>query len=313
MKIVALAGGVGGAKLVQGLVNILSPEQLSIVVNTGDDFEHFGLFISPDIDTICYTLADKANFSTGWGLKDETYNVLETIRQLNGPTWFKLGDRDLATHLIRTQKTKNGNKLTKITKEFCTLWGIEHNILPMSDDIFRTFVDTREKGLVPFQEYFVKYQFEFTVKGFYFEGIDTARPTNEVIDALDSCNAVIICPSNPFVSIDPILSLHGIKKLLKDKFVIGVSPIIGGKAIKGPLAKMFTDTNIEPSVKAIAGHYYEIMDCLFIDKEDQEKIDLQSHSGIIFKGTNILLPDVKSRNRLAAEIVEFLKVSIKIN
>lgn len=311
MKIAALAGGVGGAKLAQGLAQVLSPDELSIIVNTGDDFEHLGLYISPDIDTVCYTLANKANNSTGWGLKDETFNAFGKIGQLNGPTWFKIGDGDLATHLMRTQKIKSGESLTKVTHDFCELWEIEHRILPMSDESVRTFVDTKEKGLLPFQEYFVKYQFNLRIKDIYFKGIDTARPTIEVIDALRTCDAIIICPSNPFVSIDPILSLKGIKDILKEKFVVGVSPLIGGKAIKGPLDKMFLDMNIEPSVSAILDHYSETLDCLFIDQLDKNNISLNVHSSIILKATNILIPDIESRIELATEIVGFLKESHK--
>ncbi|MDP2965709.1 MAG: 2-phospho-L-lactate transferase [Pelolinea sp.] len=311
MKIAALAGGVGGAKLAQGLAKVLGSDELSIIVNTGDDFEHLGLYISPDIDTVCYTLADKANVSLGWGLKDETYKALEKIGQLNGPTWFKIGDSDLATHLMRTQKMKSGETLTHVTRDFCELWGIKNRVLPMSDDPVRTFVDTKEKGLLPFQEYFVKHQFELCIRGFYFKGIDSASPTKEVIDAIKTSDAVIICPSNPFVSIDPILSLRGIKDILKGKNVIAVSPLIGGKAIKGPLAKMFREMNIEPSVRAITDHYGEILDCLFFDQIDQVDMALEEHSCIILRATNILLPDIESRIRLAAEIVEFLKATNK--
>jgi LPPG:FO 2-phospho-L-lactate transferase len=313
MKIVALAGGVGGAKLAQGLVNVLRPDQLSIIVNTGDDFELFGLSISPDIDTVCYTLAGKANYSTGWGIADDTFCVMEMIKKLNGPYWFRLGDQDIATHLIRTQKIRDGEKLTQITRDFCKLWGIEQSILPMSDDLMTTMVDTKEKGLIPFQEYFVKFRSELSVKGFWFKGIDTAKPTEEVMNALDSCDAVIICPSNPFVSIDPILALHGIKEIIRKKYVVGVSPIIGGRAIKGPLAKMFSSMAIEPSVNAVADHYSEIINCLFIDNEDHNNLDVNDHSGIIFKETNILIPDFKSRTRLAAEVIEFLHTSKNIH
>ena len=310
IKIAALAGGVGGAKLVQGLAKVLGSDKLSIIVNTGDDFEHLGLYISPDIDTICYTLADKVNPLSGWGLKDETFKVIEKVEQLNGPAWFKIGDSDLATHLMRTQKMKSGETLTNVTRDFCKLWGIKHRVLPMSDEPFRTFVDTKEKGLLPFQEYFVKHQFELCIRGIYFKGIDSASPTKEVIDAIKTSDAVIICPSNPFVSIDPILSLRGIKDILKEKNVIAVSPLIGGKAIKGPLAKMFRDLNIEPSVRAIADHYGEILDCLFIDEIDQDDMAFKDHSCIISRATKILLPDIDSRIKLAAEIIGFLKETI---
>lgn len=302
-----MAGGVGGAKLSQGLAKILEPDELSIIVNTGDDFEYLGLHISPDVDTVCYTLANKANNSTGWGLRDETFIVFEKIRQLNGPDWFRIGDKDLATHLLRTQKMKNGETLTTVTRYFCNKWGVDHKILPMTDDSVRTFVDTHEMGILPFQEYFVKNHFEPRIKGFFFKGIEAAHPTDEVLNAIRDSEAVVICPSNPFVSIDPILSLEGIKPLLKEKYVISISPIINKKAIKGPLAKMFFELGIEPSAVAIADHYHEFLNCLLIDQADNAEIALNRHSSIILKTANILLPDIDSRIKLAAEIVRFIQ------
>ena len=184
---------------------------------------------------------------------------------------------------------------------------LTHKVLPMTDDPVRTMVNTFENGLMPFQEYFVKNHFLPQVKGFYFQGIDTAHPTREVLEAITASDAVVICPSNPFVSIDPILSLKGIKSILEEKYVLAVSPLVGGKAIKGPLAKMFIELNIEPSVDAIADHYGDLLDCLFIDDIDQDEIPLKNHSSIILKVTDIIIPDVESRKRLASEIVTFLK------
>lgn len=307
MKIVALAGGVGGAKLAQGLARSLDSDELSIIVNTGDDFEFLGLNISPDLDTVCYTLANLANMVTGWGLEGDTFNFMEKIRQMGEPDWFRLGDCDLATHIIRTHKLTKGETLTSITEELCKSWSIRHRILPMSDEPVRTMVDTVELGVMPFQEYFVKYQFEPAIKGISFEGIEKAKPTQPVLKSLELCDAVVICPSNPFVSIDPVLSLNGIKTILKEKFVIAVSPLIGNKAIKGPLAKMFIEMNIEPTVGAIADHYREFLDCLFIHDTDVNEMPLDKRSCIISKATNILLPDIDSRMKLAAEIVEFIK------
>jgi len=306
MKIAALAGGVGGAKLAQGLAKVLNPDELVIIVNTGDDFEYLGLNISPDLDTVCYTLAGVANDSTGWGFRDETFNAYQKISQLKGPDWFKLGDKDLATHIIRTLRLKKGETLTNITLELCGYWGVNHKILPMTDNPVRTMVDTVGEGLMPFQEYFVKNHFMPEVKGFYFEGSKLAHPTREVLKAIKDSDAIIICPSNPFVSIDPILSLEGIRPLLKDKFVLAVSPIVGSKAIKGPLAKMFKELNIEPSVKAVIYHYGDLLDCLFIDNTDAD-IMSNVHSSIILKASDIIIPHVESRIVLASEIVSFLK------
>jgi LPPG:FO 2-phospho-L-lactate transferase len=313
MRITALAGGVGGAKLAQGLAKVLNPDELTIIINTGDDFEYLGLLISPDVDTVCYTLAGVANDSTGWGVQNETYNAFIEISRLGGADWFKLGDKDLATHIMRTQKLKNGDSLTKITHDFCVKRGIGHTILPMTNDLVRTHVETAKDGLMPFQEYFVKNHFDPQIKGFYFQGIDTALPTPEVLEALRKSDAIVICPSNPFVSIDPILSLTGIKSLLEGKYVLAVSPLVGGKAIKGPLAKMFLELNIKPTVDAIKEHYQEILDCLFIDNLDKDESAIDNHSGIILKATDIMLPDIASRIRLATEIVTFLQKKSNLN
>src|SRR5688572_13072733 len=234
MKIVAFAGGVGGAKFAHGLAHVLPPEDLTVIVNTGDDFEHYGLYICPDLDTVCYTLAGMANPDTGWGRVNETWNAIENAARLGGPAWFRLGDQDLGTHLERTRRLNKGQTLSQITSDFCKAWGIEQTILPMSDQPVRTIVET-EEGDLAFQEYFVYRRCEPRVTGFRFEGVDLAVPAPGVREAIQSGDAVIICPSNPWVSIDPIL--HVIKKV--DKPVIGISPIIGGQTVKGPAAKMF--------------------------------------------------------------------------
>ena len=206
MKITALAGGVGGAKLAHGLAQVLSPEELTIIVNTGDDFEHLGLTICPDLDTVCYTLANLANPETGWGRVDETWNVISNIEKLGGPNWFRLGDSDIATHIERTRRLREGQTLTQITKDFCRAWGIKHTILPMSDSPVRTMVNTDE-GELTFQEYFVHRRCEPRVKSFRFEGVEIAEPTISVKEAIESADVIVICPSNPWVSIDPILQV----------------------------------------------------------------------------------------------------------
>jgi len=205
---------------------------------------------------------------------------------------------------------KQGESLTKITLGLCASFGIKHKIFPMTDDPFRTMVDTVEKGLMPFQEYFVKNHYLPKVKGFHFQGSDRALPTREVVEAITESDVIVICPSNPFVSIDPILSLKGVKSILKNKFVLAVSPLIGSKAIKGPLAKMFSELNIEPSVKAIIDHYDDLLDCLFIDNMDRHEIEAKNHSSIILNVSDILIPNIESRTRLASEIVTYLKNKI---
>src|SRR5512133_2119051 len=212
MKIVALAGGVGGAKLADGLAKVLPPENLTVIVNIGDDFDLFGLRICPDLDTVCYTLAGLANPETGWGRVGETWNVIESAAKLGGPDWFHLGDQDLGTHLERTRRLKAGQTLSQITKDFCKAWGIAQTVLPMSDQPVRTIVET-EEGDLAFQEYFVHRRCEPRVKGFRFEGLAGAEPAPGAREAIQSADAVIICPSNPWVSIDPILRV--IKEIKK--------------------------------------------------------------------------------------------------
>ena len=248
MRITALAGGVGGAKLAHGFSKLLSSDEFTVIVNTGDDFEHFGLYISPDLDTVCYTLADRSNQTTGWGRRDETFHVLETIRELGGPDWFSLGDKDLALHMQRTRRLNEGHSLTDTSLELEKEMGILHKILPMCDEKVPTLVNTIEYGEIPFQEYFVLHKFMPTVKGFRFQGIENTKPSQAVISSLQNAEVIVICPSNPFVSINPIISLEGIKEILRNKYVIAVSPIIGGKAVKGPLGKMLREMgyNIHP-------------------------------------------------------------------
>ncbi len=309
IKFVALAGGVGGAKLVDGLARVLAPEQLTIIVNTGDDFEHLGLFICPDLDTVCYTLAGMANPITGWGLAEETWNALESLARLGGPTWFRLGDRDLGTHLERTRRLRKGEPLSKITREFCKSWGIYHAVLPMSDQPVPTIVLT-DTGEFPFQEYFVHRQCGPRVKGFRYQGIDKARPAPGVIEALEKSDVVIICPSNPWVSIHPILALTGIKPILLNKCVIAVSPIIGGEAVKGPAAKMYQEMGIEPSALSVAYHYEDLLTGFVLDNVDRHLAITLESEGLKTLVTDILMKTSADRLRLAKEVLEFaLKLS----
>ena len=298
MKIVALAGGVGGAKLAYGLAQILPPEDLTVIVNTGDDFEHLGLYICPDLDTVCYTLAGLANMETGWGLANESWKTISNVEKLGGPAWFRLGDADLATHLERTRRLKEGMPLSRITHEFCKAWGIKHTILPMTDSPVRTIVDT-EEGDLAFQEYFVHRRCEPRVKGFRFDGIDSAVPAPGTVEALESADAVVICPSNPWVSVDPILQVIG--KI--DKSVVGVSPIIGGKTVKGPAAKMFAELGIEPSPLAVAEHYRGLLRGFVLDEVDKEFAHLINARTLV---TDTLMKSVAGRFRLAKDVLHFI-------
>ena len=307
MKITALAGGVGGSKLAQGLSEILSPGNLNIVVNTGDDFRFFGLYISPDIDTVTYTLANLSNPVTGWGVRGDTFNTFETLKSNGSPAWFMLGDKDLATHMERTRQLAEGKTLTDVCRYFNEAWQVKHPILPMTNDPVPTEIDTVELGMLPFQEYFAKHHCEPTIKRVVFQGMEKAQASPEVIEALETCDAVVICPSNPLLSIDPILSLPEIRDILKTKYVAAVSPIIGGKAVKGPLAKMYADKGITPSPAAIAGHYKDFLDCIFIDEQDENYGKDIQQSGIIFQSTDIMMPDLPNRTRLAQTIINYIE------
>ncbi|MBC7878571.1 MAG: 2-phospho-L-lactate transferase [Anaerolineales bacterium] len=300
-RVVALAGGVGGAKLAHGLAQILAPEDLTVIVNTGDDFEHLGLYICPDLDTVCYTLAGLANPETGWGRVNESWNTITNIEKLGGPNWFRLGDQDIATHLERTRRLKEGQSLSQITKDFCKAWGIQHTILPMTDSPVRTIVDT-DDGELAFQEYFVHRRCEPRVKGFRFDGVDAARsaPVSRAREAIESADAIVICPSNPWVSIDPILKV--IQKI--NKPVIAVSPIIGGKAVKGPAAKMYAELGIEPSALAVAEHYRGLLSGFVLDSVDAELSIKISVKTLI---TDTLMNHLTDRTRLAMDVLHFIR------
>jgi LPPG:FO 2-phospho-L-lactate transferase len=303
MKIVALAGGVGGAKLAEGLSHNLPPEDLTIVVNTGDDFEHLGISISPDLDTVCYTLAGIANPETGWGRADETWHIINNLEKLGGPIWFRLGDKDLATHLERTRRLKAGQTLSEVTAHFCQVWGVGPTVLPMSDQSIRTIVQTDE-GELAFQEYFVARQCEPQVSGFRFEGVQWAEPAPGVLESLQEARAIIICPSNPWVSIDPILKIPDIFPALGDKVVVAVSPIIGGKALKGPAAKMYAELGITPSAQAVAEHYGDLLDGFVIDVVDKELAKVLSLKTLV---TDTIMMRKEDRIRLGEEVLSFTR------
>ena len=306
MKIVALAGGVGGAKLVQGLATILSPEELTVVVNTADDFQHFGLRICPDLDTVCYTLAGTANSQTGWGLKRDTWNALQGIQSLGGPDWFRIGDRDLATHLERTRRLDRGEPLSSVMASFCQRWGVRPRVLPMTDEPVATVLRTNE-GELEFQEYFVHRQCRPQVASIAFRGILAASPAPGVVQALRSADAVIFCPSNPWVSIDPILSVPGILGAIVPARAMAVTPIVGGHALKGPAAKMFRELGLESSAAAVAGHYGSRIGSFVLDTADADLAARIRASGMRVLVCNTLMPGISERRRLAREILSFMR------
>ena len=304
-KIIALAGGVGGAKLAWGLSQILSENELTIIVNTGDDFTHLGLSISPDIDTVCYTLANLANPDTGWGRTGESWICLNELKRLGGPDWFNLGDLDLALHLHRTSLLQQGWTLTEVTHHLCKKMGVKQAVLPMSDQPVRTMISTDEMGLLPFQEYFVKYQCQPKMKAVEFQGIETARLSEEGQKALEECDLVLICPSNPWVSINPILQIADVKSILSKKTVVAVSPIIGGKTVKGPAAKMYAEMGITPSALAVALHYGNLIKGFVLDFQDENQIQPINQCGIIPLAVNALMSDNPTRILLARETLQF--------
>jgi LPPG:FO 2-phospho-L-lactate transferase len=309
--IVALAGGVGGAKLAHGLAQILPPEDLTIIVNTGDDFEHLGLSICPDLDTVCYTLAGLANSETGWGRENETWNTISNIEKLGGPNWFRLGDQDFGTHIERTRRLKGGEPLSQITKDFCKAWGIKQTVLPMTDSPVRTIVNTDE-GELAFQEYFVHRHCEPRVKGFRFDGVEVAEPVIGAREAIESAGAIVICPSNPWVSIDPILRVipltpsplsRGERGWGEGKKIVAVSPIIDGKTVKGPAAKMYAELGIEPSALAVAEHYRNLLTGFVLDSKDEQLSDKFRGKILV---TDTLMNSPSDRARLAMDVLQFI-------
>jgi LPPG:FO 2-phospho-L-lactate transferase len=271
-RVTVLTGGVGGAKLVLGLCHLLPPGDVTIIVNTGDDFRHLGLAISPDIDTLLYTLAGKAHAVQGWGREGESWNFMAAVRSLGGEEWFALGDGDLALHVLRTDRLHQGDKLSAIIADFARAWGIGAEVLPMSDDPVATRVLTPE-GELEFQHYFVKFRCEPPVQAIRFAGAETARCAPRVEQALrdTGSRAILIAPSNPYLSIDPILAVPGIRlALIQSKVpVVAVSPLVGGDAVKGPTAKLMRELGLEVSVHTIAQHYGGLIDGMLIDERER--------------------------------------------
>lgn len=313
MKIVALAGGVGGAKLADGIYRLIPKVDLTVIVNTGDDFTHFGLNISPDLDTVCYNLAGLASPETVWGRGAENWETMDLIKQLGGPDWFSLGNKDLATNLERTRRLNEGDPLSEITADFCEQWGISARVLPMTDDHVPTLVKT-ESGYLPFQEYFVKLGSKPEVSGFVFQDIENSSPAPGVISEIEEADLVVICPSNPWVSIAPIISVPGILDVLKKKIVMAISPIISGEAVKGPAAKMYREMGIEPSAASVAEGYGDLIKGFIIDQKDQALVpDLVSQldGNIWILKADTWMGDIRDRIRLAGEVVIFGNQLIK--
>ena len=307
-KYLAISGGVGGAKLVLGLSHVLDTEQLIVVVNTGDDFQHLGLFVSPDIDTLIYTLSGLSNRELGWGRQDEHWNFMQACEELGMETWFRLGDKDLALHLFRTQCLAQGLTLSEVTRELCKRFNINTQIVPMSDDSIRTFVDTTE-GTLPFQEYFVKHRCEPEVIELEYKGVDNAQMSSSFDQSLDdpALQAVIICPSNPFLSVQPILSLPNVRKKLKEirQPVIIVSPIVEGQALKGPTGKIMKELGFDCDVSGIVDYYADIADGIIIDNKDSTYREKIESRGVKVHTSNIVMQSLQDRKDLAKETIQF--------
>ncbi len=306
--IIALSGGVGGAKLALGLSRVLPPEDLLVVVNTGDDFEHLGLSISPDIDTVTYTLAGLANRELGWGRHDETWSFMETTEALGGETWFRLGDRDVALHVERTRRLRNGETLSTVTAGIAERMGIRQRILPMSDDPVRTRLLTQE-GWLDFQEYFVHRRCEPVVSQLEFHGAAAAKPHPDFMAALADprLQAVVICPSNPFISVEPILAIPGVRDAMAHCAapVIAVSPIIAGRAVKGPTAKMMTELGLDPSAGTVWQRYSDLLDGYVIDHADMSEV-VSIDARVMLAQT--LMTTMEDREALARTVLEAASV-----
>ena len=302
--VIALSGGVGGAKLALGLSRILDPEGLLVVANTADDFEHLGLHVSPDVDTLMYTLGGLENPETGWGQRGETWSFMDMLARLGGETWFRLGDRDLAVHVERTRRLSRGETLSDVTADFCRRIGVRHRIVPMTDDRVRTRLHTAE-GWIDFQDYFVRRQCRPDVHDIAFEGAARARPHPDIMTALRSerLRAVVICPSNPFISVEPILALPGLRSALESCSapVVAVSPIIGGRAVKGPTAKMMRELGLTPSAAAVAQRYGALLDGYILDHEDAAEAGRLGPHATVAK---TLMTSLADREMLARTVLD---------
>ncbi|HMM77467.1 MAG TPA: 2-phospho-L-lactate transferase [Gammaproteobacteria bacterium] len=309
-RFLALTGGVGGAKLAVGLCALLGPEELSFVVNTGDDFEHLGLHVSPDLDSLMYALADLSNPDTGWGRRGETWHFIDTLRELGGESWFRLGDRDLAVHVQRSVRLREGASLSCVTRELNAALGTRHAIWPMSDDRVSTIVHTAD-GPLAFQHYFVRERCAPRVTGFEFAHAASAKPLPAVLELLadPALTGIILCPSNPFVSIDPILAVPGMRAALRASAapVVAVSPIVAGLALKGPTAKMMAELRVPTTATAVAAHYGDLLDGFVLDAQDAPLLAAFNDGGPAAIAAPSVMLTFDDKLRLATIVVEFVR------
>lgn len=309
-QITTLAGGVGAAKFIRGLVRRIDPERLAVVVNTGDDETFYGLHVSPDIDTVTYTLAGVVSRAHGWGLDGESFNVLRALARFYGEPWFALGDRDLATHLYRTDRMRHGAPLSRVTAEIATAFAVKSAIIPMSDDRVRTFVKLRGQRAVPFQEYFVRGRARGAVEKIELRGIASARPNPAGLRAIAKSAAVILAPSNPFVSLGPILKLTGVRAALRrvKRRVAAISPIVGGKTIKGPADKMLRGLGMEVSPLGVARLYRDIAGLFVLDNADRRYLEPIERLGMRAMATDTIMSTPERAAALAEVVLRALAV-----
>jgi LPPG:FO 2-phospho-L-lactate transferase len=307
--VVALAGGVGAARFLDGLARVLSPERLFIIGNTGDDAEIHGLHVSPDLDTVLYTLAGLAHPGRGWGIRGDTFRCLETLGKLGGETWFQLGDRDLATHLYRTERLRQGAPLSEVTAEIGSALDVRAAVVPMSDERVRTRICT-PSGELEFQTYFVKRRARDTVAGVRFEGANEAAPTRGLLDAIADAEAIIVCPSNPFISIGPILSVPGIREALHQKRerTAAISPIVGGRALKGPAAHMMKSMKMRSTAAVVAQLYADFAGIFVLDEVDRKQTEEIESLGVRPVVTNTIMSGLRERKGLARAVAEALEI-----
>jgi len=305
--VTALAGGVGGAKLVYGLSKILPPDNLNVIVNTGDDFDYCGLHVSPDIDSIVYSLAEISDPIKGYGRANDSFKVMEEIKNFGEDVWFRLGDLDLALNLYRTKLLQSGFSLTETTKKLCKSLKIGQMILPMSDDQSYTKIITDEFGKLDFQDYFVKYKFEPKVENIDYSNIENSKITTESLTAIVNADIIVFCPSNPWLSIFPILRLPGVEKEILKKNVIAISPIIGNNAVKGPAAKLFIDFGFVPSALAVAEVYKDFITYLIIDSKNMTEIPDINKLGIKTYATDIMMGNNDAKIRLAGDLLKLIE------
>lgn len=308
MRALAISGGVGGAKLALGLAKRLSPEELTIVGNTGDDFTHLGLKICPDLDTVMYTLAELSNQELGWGQAGETWHFLDALQRVGGESWFRLGDRDMATHIQRSELLRGGMTLSEVTSHLCKQLGVAHPIVPMTDDPVATRVHVNTGEVLAFQHYFVRDRCQPEVTGFEFAGLEQARASQSLMSVLEGAlDVILICPSNPFVSVDPVLKLPGVEAACSSNSapVIAVSPIIGGQAIKGPAAKMMAELGMPQTALAVAEHYEGRIDGFVLDHADADLAPEIEALGVRCLVTKTLMQSLGDRTQLAEDCLAF--------